>query len=541
MRDRAILRLCCTSLLAAANLAHAQDNLTVVSAASSLSTVAPGGLGTIYGQFSASPTIGTLNTLGLFPTQLAGFAVDFNGLGAQLLYVGPQQINFVVPAGVGFGSTSMNLMGTSGPIKTMAIVQPVAPAIFTQIQGGREIGAILNAVTFQGPPFNAETSSIPGCDTRTRLAVFATGLGLATSRAKARDVRAELVDATGSLVPADVQAAVAAPGFMGLDQVNIVLPSTLRSGTVRLRLIVNGLASNEVQFDLAPRTAAAASSACLGDVSISRSMAPGGQFQGTVSLAYPSAGEVTVNLSADGGVTVPATVTVPAGKTSMTFPVAIGANAPSVFNVNASLNGVAHSAEFRQGPACVNGMGLSSEGIVAGYGLKGTVMLSDPAPAEGLQVELLATNPIVSVSPSVTIPAGQLSAQFDVTTATAVAPSKALITAAGKCGGTSSALNLVIVPCVSGVSLAQSTVAGGGRFTGTVKLNAPALSGGVLVNLASSDPSVTVDSQVQIPEGQTTGTFNVTAGAVNAKTVTSVTATVSNCGSAAAALTLMPM
>jgi hypothetical protein len=328
---------------------------------------------------------------------------------------------------------------------------------------------------------------------------------------------------------------------MGLDQVNIVLPSTLRSGTVRLRLIVNGLASNEVQFDLAPRTAAAASSACLGDVSISRSMAPGGQFQGTVSLAYPSAGEVTVNLSADGGVTVPATVTVPAGKTSMTFPVAIGANAPSVFNVNASLNGVAHSAEFRQGPACVNGMGLSSEGIVAGYGLKGTVMLSDPAPAGGLQVDLLATNPIVSVSPSVTIPAGQLSAQFDVTTATAVAPSKALITAAGKCGGTSSALNLVIVPCVSGVSLAQSTVAGGGRFTGTVKLNAPALSGGVLVNLASSDPSVTVDSQVQIPEGQTTGTFNVTAGAVNAKTVTSVTATVSNCGSAAAALTLMPM
>ena len=72
---------------------------------------------------------------------------------------------------------------------TLEAVQPVAPAIFTTIRSVREIGAILNAVTFQGDPFALQTPEIPGCDTRTRLALYATGLGLATQRAKSRDVR----------------------------------------------------------------------------------------------------------------------------------------------------------------------------------------------------------------------------------------------------------------------------------------------------------------------------------------------------------------
>jgi hypothetical protein len=87
----------------------------------------------------------------------------------------------------------------------------------------------------------------------------------------------------------------------------------------------------------------------------------------------------------------------------------------------------------------------------------------------------------------------------------------------------------------------MATVAGGGKLTGTVKLNAPALSGGVLVNLSSNDPNVLVDGQVQVLEGQTTATFNVTAGAVGVRTIVQVMATVGSCGSAAAVLTLMPM
>src|SRR2546429_3776980 len=110
MWNRAILRFCCVTVLAAANLLYAQDNLTVVASAGSLSAVAPGSLATVYGQFATDPTIGALNTLGLFPTELAGFALDFNGVRAQLTFVGPEQINFIVPSEAGFGSTGMNVM-----------------------------------------------------------------------------------------------------------------------------------------------------------------------------------------------------------------------------------------------------------------------------------------------------------------------------------------------------------------------------------------------------------------------------------------------
>src|SRR5947209_2500874 len=99
--------LCCVTMFSAANLLTAQD-VVVVSAAGSESTIAPGSLASVYGQFTANPTVGTLSPLGLFPTQLSGMALDFNGVSAQLLYVGPNQINFLVPANVSFGPSKLN-------------------------------------------------------------------------------------------------------------------------------------------------------------------------------------------------------------------------------------------------------------------------------------------------------------------------------------------------------------------------------------------------------------------------------------------------
>jgi uncharacterized protein (TIGR03437 family) len=462
---------------------------------------------------------------------------------AQITFVGPEQINFIVPTEAGFGSTNMNVMVSGRAVKTTVNVQPVAPAIFTMIQGGREMGAILNAVTFKGNPFSAETPQIPGCDTRTRLAIYATGLGLATHRAKSRDVRVELQDASGSTLAADVEAAVPAPGYTGLEQVNIVLPSGLRAGTVLLRIVVNGVASNRVQIDLAASEAAARNGACLGGVTVSRASEQGGApFQGTVSLAYPAAsGGVAVSLSADDGVSVPGSVVVPAGEMSAVFPVMVsGAAAAQAFKVNASLNGSARTAPFEQAPACVRGIAFSSEGVVSGMGAKGAVMLTDPAPGEGVSVDLITNNPSVQIAQSVAVPGGQMSAGFDISTALSVNPSKAIITAAGGCGGTTGVLNVVLTPCISAVSLSASALKGGGKLTGTVRLNAPAMAGGLIVNLMSSDPSLQVDTQVRVEEGQTSATFTLNASAVVLKTTAMVTGTVGNCGSAVAAVTLMP-
>src|SRR5262245_66151940 len=68
-------------------------------------------------------------------------------------------------------------------------VKAVSPAIFATVRGGVDMGAILNAVTFTVGPFSLETAADVGCDTRTRGATFATGLGLSAKRATAAEIQ----------------------------------------------------------------------------------------------------------------------------------------------------------------------------------------------------------------------------------------------------------------------------------------------------------------------------------------------------------------
>ena len=116
MFNRTLSGFCCVTLFAAANLLYAQDDMTVVSAAGAQSVVAPGALATVYGQFGAQPTIGQLNTLGQFPTQLAGFALTFNGVPAQMLFIGPDQINFIVPTATPNGPATLTVSGSNASI-----------------------------------------------------------------------------------------------------------------------------------------------------------------------------------------------------------------------------------------------------------------------------------------------------------------------------------------------------------------------------------------------------------------------------------------
>ena len=538
MRTHATVRLCCFTLLAAANLLHAQNPLTTLSAAGGWANIAPGSIGVVYGEFQVDSVLGQSDMLGNLPTELAGYSLDFNGVRAQIQYVGPSQINFMVPPRANFGNTIFRVLTPSGGfMEAAANVMPVAPAIFTMVQDGREMGAVLNAVTFRQGPYSLGTPEIQGCDQRTRLAVYTTGLGLTTGRARARDLRAEMQDPGGAIWNAEIESATAAPGSMGVEQLNLIVPIDIRPGTILLRVYSNGVPSNQVQFDLGIGGPSFGSGACLGSVSLART---GAQFEGTVTLAFPAPdGGVAVGISSETDAAVPPAVVIPAGETSAKFAVVPGAGAQSI-KVGATLNGVGRSATFDLGPACVDGVTLEADGVGMGMGLNGTVNLTDPAPASGMSVNLAAESTVVQLDSSVMVPPGRMSAAFSLSTAGATGPARVPIIAAGGCGGSNAMVSLVSRPCISGVSLSSSTVAGGGQLTGTVKLNAPALAGGLMVSLASNDPSVQVDSQIWVSEGQTTATFNVNAGTVTARTQAAVTAVVANCGSASTMVVVSP-
>jgi len=81
-----------------------------------------------------------------------------------------------------------------------------------------------------------------------------------------------------------------------------------------------------------------------------------------------------------------------------------------------------------------------------------------------------------------------------------------------------------MIVSLSSVGLSPADVTGGSSSTGTMTLSGPAPTGGAVISLSSSDPSVTVPASVTIPEGTTSATFAVSTSPVAAATTSTVSA-----------------
>src|SRR5262249_27166042 len=102
------------------------------------------------------------------------------------------------------------------------------------------------------------------------------------------------------------------------------------------------------------------------------------------------------------------------------------------------------------------------------------------------------------------------------------------VTISGTYGGVTASATLSVTPIVPPASLASialnpDTVNGGTSSTGTATLDNAAPSGGAVVALSSSLPLVaTVPVSVTIPQGSTSGTFNVSTSPVTTQTAVTI-------------------
>ncbi len=179
------------------------------------------------------------------PTELGGTTVritDSAGVtrNAPLFFVSPQQVNYQISADTAAGPAIVYISSSDGRVSTGAIqIIAAAPALFTLSQNGRGPAAALDAITSTGAPFDATRNGQPNI-----IAFFGSGLG-----ADATDVDGNVnanVAVTIDGSPATVQYAGRAPGFTGLNQLNVFLPAGISSGTHNVQLIRNGIASNVV-------------------------------------------------------------------------------------------------------------------------------------------------------------------------------------------------------------------------------------------------------------------------------------------------------
>ncbi len=517
--------------------------IAIVNAASYRPSVAPNSLATIFGSNLANGTAtAQLDANKQLPTQLAGVTVEINAVAAPLLYVSPGQINFLVPAGTVLGTATMLLQPAQ--IQSTMQVGMVAPGLFSQDASGTGPGAILNAVTFTGPPFLVETLPNPGTDKRTRLAVFGTGLRYAGNPSQNPDqtnvaIQVQAEDTSGNSY--DVEYAGSAPGFFGLDQINLVLPAQADgAGVISLSIAAGGILSNTVTFDMG---SIPASEVHLAELALSPdSIIAGSNVTGTVSLnAVARFGGYPVSLQSNAlGVSTPLSVLIPQGQTSGTFTVTTGAVTSNTVTVTASAGSYSQNAAIQIYPTNtpqLTGLALGVESVQGGQAVTGTLSLSAPVPLAGGTVNLTSSNPnVVQVPATVTLHFGDSSEPVNITTVGVTAQQSATITATF--AGSTATATLIVNPILT-LTLSPAAVVGGTSATGTVAL-AQAPETAATVSLQSSDSKAAlVPNSVVVPAGQLSASFAISTNSVTAPLTIIVTASYA-AATQSAALTVNP-
>jgi uncharacterized protein (TIGR03437 family) len=199
-----------------------------------------------------APGVAAANSTPL-PTQLSGVSVRLTDSAAAqrlagLFFVSAGQINYAVPAGVATGVAQVDVLRGGQVVARGAVsVNPVWPALFTANASGRGLGAatVVRVLANGQQVFESAANPIdlsrPG--ERVFLALFGSGLR----------GRSDLSRVRVTLGGTALNALYAGPvsGFVGLDQLNVELPSSLAGrGQLDLLIYVDGWAANPIQFTI---------------------------------------------------------------------------------------------------------------------------------------------------------------------------------------------------------------------------------------------------------------------------------------------------
>jgi uncharacterized protein (TIGR03437 family) len=221
----------------------------VVNAASFTAQLSPGALASVFGSNFTGTGQDAIATLPL-PSSLGGISVQVNGVNAPVLYASSTQVNFQIPWETKTGAAAV-VVSVNG-IASAALnvnIQAAAPGLF--VQGSHAI--------VQNSDYSLNSSSDPA-KVGSAIYVYLTGAGPVSNQpadgaaAGSSPVSTDTSTATAIIggMSATVSFAGLAPGFVGLWQFNIVVPSGLTQGDFPLTVTVNGQTSNSANVSVTP-------------------------------------------------------------------------------------------------------------------------------------------------------------------------------------------------------------------------------------------------------------------------------------------------
>ena len=238
----------------------------------------------------------------------------------------------------------------------------------------------------------------------------------------------------------------------------------------------------------------------------STSPAPAGGLSVTLTPSIPE-------------VTVPASATIPAGQTTVEFPVSAARVASDTL---ASVLAVA-GADSANGSFTV----LANKVSVVRFAKpevnrRGTVLLAvslvSPALAD-FTVGLTSSDPLrLTVPAQVTIPRDQSTVKVEVTAGDVDSDTPIKVVATPSNSEKSASIVVKANTDIASLSLQSSRIGVGRATTGTVRLTGPAMPGGEDVVVECNTAEVSVPDTVHVPAGQTSATFRVESQGISACT-----------------------
>src|ERR1700733_969230 len=236
-------------LLFTSGVAGAQTVINLVADAASFAPrVAPGEWATIFGSNLADST----EQAGGFPLPraMAGATVYVNQAPVPLLYVSETQINFQVPSGLAAGTASMYVTrdGGQSALFDFTVINN-SPGIFQDTS---------NHAIAQNAADNSTNSDSSPAASGAVLTVYLTGQcaldhavadGTPTPNSPLSTATATATATIGGTT-ATVQFLGLTPGFTGLAQANILVPSSLATADYPLVITVGGYVSASAQVSV---------------------------------------------------------------------------------------------------------------------------------------------------------------------------------------------------------------------------------------------------------------------------------------------------
>ena len=225
----------------------------VTSAASYFPPGAPIAPGEFIGLYGTGLAPGEQTAAPPYPSTLNGVSISINGAAAPVRYVSANQIVCLVPYAAQGSTATITVQNGSAASNTVTVpLAATAPSVFTLDQSGVGLGAILHA------DYTPVNSSKPAAAGET-VQVFLTGLGAVTpgvpdgtaggSNPVSRTIASPISVLIGG-TNAQVSFSGLAPGFPGLYQMNVTVPS-YASGPATLPLAITTPNAVHDQVDIA--------------------------------------------------------------------------------------------------------------------------------------------------------------------------------------------------------------------------------------------------------------------------------------------------